>query len=529
MTRTGVDYSWSRPAPDAIAASGASFVARYHSNDLRTMGGSTPKILTRTEAVALSFAGLDIVSVWEGVAADRDPMKGYAQGRIDGEQALRQAASCGAPPGVVIYYAVDWQASDTQLPTIGDYFEGVADAHGGPETVGVYGSFAVVEYLMSMGRTGYGWQTYAWSGGRWHPSAQLRQVKNDQRLMPSGLVGSAAQYPAGAAIDLDEAHADDFGQWGVTMTSAPADLLAVQAYSRAVSGLPWASLGIVGDTSHNSSGGYHVGRDVLHLLGRAPEDPGGDYSYTESPRDRAGLSNSASAFDQGDFSASYGGRVVTHRRLIDAVLAEVAKPGRGRAKDLREMIYQEREGSSVIKRWDALGIRSTGDSTHEGHTHFSFFRDSEGRRDGGDNFLGLMREAYEPTAAPTPTPKPEALMPLAYPVAMPVNVGDVVEITIPPSNVGNFAGLDGFAKIVLDRTEALLYRVAFLAPGGPVDLVSKPSGSGSAYQLKMGGTYRKWGEGLPTGIEAVKIERLATGDTAADALPRRVAMCVDYG
>lgn len=403
--RTGLDYSWSRPTPDAIAASGASFVARYHSADLRTSGG-VPKILTRTEAAGLSAVGLDIVSVWEGKAADRDPLKGYAQGRVDGDQALRQAAACGAPPGVVIYYAVDWDATDGQMPTIAEYFTGVADAHGGPETVGVYGSHAVVRYLMSMGRTGYGWQTYAWSQGRWHEPAQLRQVRNDQRLLPSGRVGSAADYPAGAAVDLDEAHAEDFGQWRITMTYAPDDLKAVQAYSHSVCGLGWPSLGVVGDTSHNSSGGYHVGKDVLHSLGTAPEDQGSDYSYTESVRDRAGLTNAASAFDQGDFEVIYKGRRVSHHMLIDAVLREVAKPGRGRCKDVREMIYEVGDGTGVIRRWDALGKRNTGDSSHGSHTHFSFFRDSEGRRDDPDNFLGLMREVYEPQAAPTPTPPP---------------------------------------------------------------------------------------------------------------------------
>src|SRR3954467_12523294 len=168
------------------------------------------------------------------------------------------------------------------------------------------------------------------------------------------------------------------------MTYAPDDLKQIQAYSHTITGLPWSSLGVTHSTPQG--GGYHEGNDLLAQAGRLNND----YSKQESPRDRPGT-NGASAFDFGDFSVVYLGRQITHRHLIDAVLAEVRIPGRGRCKDLREMIYQEREGSSVIRRWDALGVRSSGDSSHGSHTHFSFFRDSEGRRGNTDNFLGLMR------------------------------------------------------------------------------------------------------------------------------------------
>ena len=44
-------------------------------------------------------------------------------------------------------------------------------------------------------------------------------------------------------------------------------------------------------------------------------------------------------------------------------------------RDIREVIYSP--DGKTVKRWDALGIRSTGDTSHLSHTHISWFRDSE--------------------------------------------------------------------------------------------------------------------------------------------------------
>src|SRR5262249_50303723 len=58
------------------------------------------------------------------------------------------------------------------------------------------------------GKISFGWQTFAWSAGRWEPRAQLRQVRNGVTI-------------AGGACDIDQSQADDFGQWG-----APANPVA---------------------------------------------------------------------------------------------------------------------------------------------------------------------------------------------------------------------------------------------------------------------------------------------------------------
>lgn len=183
------------------------------------------------------------------------------------------------------------------------------------------------------------------------------------------------------------------------MTYAPDDLLAVRDYLiRTLDLVPGVArgqdlepgeVGIVGDAAHASSGGYHEGYDDLAAAGRL----GYDYSVTESSRDRAGLTNAASALDIGEFDATLAsGRRVTLRSLSLAVVA-LCVAGDPRTRDIREVIYTP--DGVTVRRWDRLGKRTGGDSSHLWHTHFSLFRDSEGRRAGTDNLLGLFRALIE--------------------------------------------------------------------------------------------------------------------------------------
>lgn len=141
------------------------------------------------------------------------------------------------------------------------------------------------------------------------------------------------------------------------MTYAPASLKAAQVYLRERTGLPWVSLGIVGDENHR--GGYHQGE---------PNVPASDYSRDESRRDENGLSGAASALDIGNFPRL--------RELSRWIVAQ-CQAGTPDTRDIREVIYSP-DGRSV-KRWDRLGVRSSGDSSHLTHTHISYFRDSEAR------------------------------------------------------------------------------------------------------------------------------------------------------
>lgn len=182
------------------------------------------------------------------------------------------------------------------------------------------------------------------------------------------------------------------------MTYQPADLGAVLAYLNS-KGAPWDSLGCVAGPADRAGGGYHCGHDWLHDLGRAPEDPGSDYSYAESQRDRNGLTDAASAID-------FAGASWWHDLTLYLVAA--CRKGAPGTEDIREIIYTP--DLVTVARFDRLGIRSTGDSSHLWHTHISFFRDSEGRRDGP--FLGLLKR-YFGDMAPVTVPKGDEEMIIA--------------------------------------------------------------------------------------------------------------------
>jgi hypothetical protein len=129
-----------------------------------------------------------------------------------------------------------------------------------------------------------------------------------------------------------------------------------------------ASFGVVGDDSHANAGtGYHLGKDALKSTA---------YSIVESSRDRNGLTNAASAFDWGNFSITVKGKRHDLKSMSLWMVAQ-CKAGAPDTRDLREIIYSP--DGSTVKRWDDLGIRTTGDSSHTSHTHFSWYRDSEKR------------------------------------------------------------------------------------------------------------------------------------------------------
>ncbi|MFI6069589.1 hypothetical protein ACIA47_30605 [Micromonospora sp. NPDC051227] len=153
------------------------------------------------------------------------------------------------------------------------------------------------------------------------------------------------------------------------MTRAPANLLAVRSLllthldnAPGPDDLDPGEVGIVGDPAHR--GGYHCGSDRVVT---------NDYSVVESPRDRAGLTLDAAALDVGPFDVRSGGRTNTLPSFSVWCVAQCAANAAD-TRDIREIIYSP--DGSTVKRWDRLGKRTSGDSSHRWHTHFSFFRDA---------------------------------------------------------------------------------------------------------------------------------------------------------
>lgn len=191
----GVDYSWSRPDLEQLYQLGKQFIIRYVSYS------DTGKNLTRAEAEQARRVGLAIVTNWEWDA--RDQLGGYARGQAHAREADRQHRACGGPKDRPIYFSTDFDASTGELETCYDYLRGAASIIGW-DRVGVYGGYRTIAYMASKG-VRWLWQTYAWSGGRWHKAAQLRQYRNGVHL-------------AGGEVDLNRAMTDDYGQWGLSDT-----------------------------------------------------------------------------------------------------------------------------------------------------------------------------------------------------------------------------------------------------------------------------------------------------------------------
>jgi hypothetical protein len=151
-------------------------------------------------------------------------------------------------------------------------------------------------------------------------------------------------------------------------TFAPPTLVALGAYWEAHHGV---NLGIVGDTAHTATGtSYHLGKSDLRA----------DAYSRQLARDKAGLSEAASAFDFGKLNGTLAGLQAFSRDLV--ARARAGDPG---FDDVREIIYSP--NGIAVRRWDNVDkvLRVGGDGTNQGdnshryHTHVSWFRDAEFR------------------------------------------------------------------------------------------------------------------------------------------------------
>jgi hypothetical protein len=199
MSVFGIDYAWGRPGASALKKAGVKFVVRYLSHD------TTGKNLTSAEAKSLSAAGIWIAVIWESTASRT--LAGRSAGVADATAAAKQAKSCGMPAGRPIYFAVDFDATSSQQAEIHAYLDGAASVLG-RGAVGLYAGYGPIKRAFDAKKITFGWQTYAWSGGKWDSRAQLQQYSNGH---PVGGVDS----------DYDRAMKSDYGQWRVGVTPTP--------------------------------------------------------------------------------------------------------------------------------------------------------------------------------------------------------------------------------------------------------------------------------------------------------------------
>jgi len=191
MGLEGVDYAWDRPNLDTLWSQGKRFVCRY----LAYLPNG--KVLQKAELNNLHSKGFGVLLNWEQAAGDM--FAGFTRGQTHAREALRQANVLGAPEWVPIYFSCDKDVTTTaQMNAVASYLDGAASVLG-KNRVGVYGEYSVIEALVP-NHAQWGWQTYAWSGGKNSGKAHVKQYRNGVQL-------------AGADLDLNVSLKDNFGAW----------------------------------------------------------------------------------------------------------------------------------------------------------------------------------------------------------------------------------------------------------------------------------------------------------------------------
>ena len=204
-----IDYSTARPSIATLKAHGVTAAGRYIGWDSVPGFRSIGKNITRGEAGHLLAAGIAIFLAFE-YAADA-ALKGRDQGLKDGHLASEQLAALGAPAGMTVYFALDFDIRDyapaggpvAKLGPAADYFNGI-HATKPAYTVGVYGGYYAVSRCLDGGLAQMAWQTVAWSGTptQWDPRAVIRQQ------LGTPLPGADLD-----TVRLNTASGHDYGQW----------------------------------------------------------------------------------------------------------------------------------------------------------------------------------------------------------------------------------------------------------------------------------------------------------------------------
>ena len=172
--------------PDIVAAKAQEIkAAGYTSVGLYYFMSSAFKVmLTRELAEKISAAALYIFSVWENGFPTAGDYFTAAQGASDGKRAALCGLSVGQPAETPIYFAVDYDAAESDLPGITAYFEALrprlqADGY----TAGVYGSGLVCRHLSELGLVSKTWlsESTGFAGhADWLPHADIVQGHSTQ-------------------------------------------------------------------------------------------------------------------------------------------------------------------------------------------------------------------------------------------------------------------------------------------------------------------------------------------------------------
>lgn len=255
-----VDFSQSgRPTAAHLASRGYLGAMRYLSWE------PNQKNITPAELAALHGAGLAVGFVWE-TTANRST-SGPAGGQRDVIEANRQLDVLGAPLSTVIYMATDQGPPGATPDKVRGYYQGAVASSKRP--VGIYGGFDVVDAMLREGVVHFGWQTYAWSGGRVSKLIQLYQHQNG--------------FNDGGSVDLNNIMAPNWGQWPAVAAPPPAPAPPPPAPYGMRNDMPTPAA-VDMAVSPDGTRGYTLdSQGGLHPWGGAPDIKDGPYWPTSGP------------------------------------------------------------------------------------------------------------------------------------------------------------------------------------------------------------------------------------------------------
>ena len=272
-TSCGVDYSWYRPSDYQLQSTGCNTVARYVLPSWMENG----KGLSYAEREHLHTLGFRIVLVYEWSISR--PLGGYSAGVNDAKLALDGAKRAGLSSGsnVPLYFAIDWDITDAQKPTVREYANGWASVLGWGRT-GAYGGYWALKDLFEHTPMVWGWQTYAWSGGLLHPRVGLYQDRNGAYWGGQGdhntVVGNPGAWVPGADVTSGGTALPPPGPVtippsadGKTYTVRPGDTLSEIAGRI---GTTWQALWNLNRSTIANPNIIRVGQ-VLRITGEVPE------------------------------------------------------------------------------------------------------------------------------------------------------------------------------------------------------------------------------------------------------------------
>ena len=178
--------------------------------------GTTSKVITPQRAKAIAAAGMTLALVSEGWGDFAHGDISAAKGKTDAEHALATLPTLGAPDGSAVYFAVDTDASATQIAKlVMPYFAAIRAVFGGAVApngmktaskyrVGVYASGGVCNAALAADFADLAWLAAptGWLGSK-------EVLASKKWVLHQGL----PQTVAGVPCDVDTPNGTDWGQF----------------------------------------------------------------------------------------------------------------------------------------------------------------------------------------------------------------------------------------------------------------------------------------------------------------------------